>query len=635
MCGIAGFVEHPSRHDAEQLRAMAGRMAQTLERRGPDALGIWVDAGAGVALGHRRLSVLDRSERAAQPMRSRCRRWTVVYNGEVYDHPALRRELEALGHAFRGHGDSEVLVEAISRWGPEGAARRCNGMFAFAAWDARERELTLVRDRLGEKPLYYGASRSGLVFGSQLAALRAHPGFQPRIDRDALAFFVGHSYVPAPRSIHTDARKLPAGTLLRFRPGDDPLARTPRPWWSLRRVAEEAALRAPLDPADAEASLDAQLRESVERRMRADVPVGAFLSGGIDSSLVVALMQQLAGDVPVRTFSLGYAEAEHDETPWAEGIARHLGTRHRTVIATPGAALEAIPRLAAVFDEPFADTSQIPTLLVCELARREVTVALSGDGGDELFAGYDRYFRCLDRWRRLARWPAVARRSVARSLETLAPLACDRLAHALAASGPTDLFVRANARTPRVARIVPGAGGAPDLLHAPQSWAQHPDPLREMMWLDLAGTLPESILVKVDRASMGVGLEVRTPLLDPRVVALALGLPRELLVAGGERKWLLRRVLERYVPRALFDRPKRGFGVPLGSWLRGPLREWAEALLEPRRVREAGHLEPAWVRAVWRQHLSGRRDRHLLLWNLLVFQAWLDRWGTQARPEPA
>jgi asparagine synthase (glutamine-hydrolysing) len=508
-------------------------------------------------------------------------------------------------------------------------------MLAFAAWDRRDRVLTLARDRLGKKPLYWGRFGDSIVFGSELKSLRAHPRFRAEIDRDALAHLVKYSYVPAPASIFREVRKLEPGTWLEIPAAPRAALPAPLTFWSAREVAERGqAQRFRGDEVEAEGALHELLADAVERRMISDVPLGALLSGGIDSSTVVALMQARSS-TRVRTFAIGFREEAFDETAHARAVASHLGTDHTELTLTARDALEVIPSLPALYDEPFADTSQIPTFLVSRMAREHVTVALSGDGGDELFAGYRRYFRCLERWRWLARVPAGLRGGAARWLEGAAaagwaagaPGALGRLgrvAEQLGAASLEDLFVRASARCPDASRLVLGSPSPDGLLHAPQRWPRLAEPLERMMFLDLAGNLPEDILTKVDRASMGVSLEVRCPILDHRVVELAWQLPPAFKAQPGVGKWLLRRVLERYVPRELFERPKMGFGIPLAAWLRGPLRDWAEALLDPRRLRQAGYLEADAVRQVWSQHLSGWRDHRLLLWNLLSFQAWYD-----------
>jgi asparagine synthase (glutamine-hydrolysing) len=623
VCGICGFVEPSPGAPRDALERTAHDMAKALRHRGPDALGTWSDASAGVAFGHTRLSIVDLSPTGAQPMRSASGRYALTYNGELYDFRELRAQLAAEGATFRGGSDTEVLLAAIERFGVEAALQRANGMFAFALWDARERELWLARDRIGKKPLYYTLQRGRFLFGSELKALRAHPAFEARVDPDALGFLVQYSYVPAPHAIYAGVHKLEAGSLLRVRvTGGAPVLDPPRRWWRLEDVVARGA-REPFEgsPEEGALALETLLADAVERRMIADVPLGGLLSGGLDSTAVVALMQARAAR-KVKTFTVGFEEASHDESAAAAAVAAHLGTDHQTLVARPRDALELIPELPALYDEPFADTSQIPTALVCRLARRHVTAALSGDGGDELLAGYDRYFTCRDRWRWLRGVPQPVRAGAARVLAALAPVRLEKVSRTLAADSLADLFVRLNARCADARALVPEAKPLASWFDRRASWPALADPLAWMMWLDTAQRLPESILVKVDRASMGVGLEVRCPLLDHRVVELLARMPSAWKVREGRRKWLLRRLLARHVPPALTERPKRGFGIPLGEWLRGELREWAESLLDERRLREDGLLDAGAVRSVWRGHLAGQRDRPLLLWNLLAFQAW-------------
>jgi asparagine synthase (glutamine-hydrolysing) len=623
MCGLCGFVEPRVGATGEALDATARRMADTLRHRGPDAEGTYVEPESGLAFGHRRLSILDLSDAGAQPMRSASGRFVLVYNGELYNFRELRGELESEGAAFAGGSDTEVWLAALERWGVRAALERANGMFAFALWDREARRLTLARDRIGKKPLYYGFCDGRFLFGSELKALRAHPGFHAELDRDALAFFLQYSYIPAPHSIFAGIHKLAAGHVLELSLGERGLqAAAPQAWWSLAEVALEGA-RQPFAGTEDEAvdALEASLDAAVARRCVADVPLGALLSGGLDSAAVVASMSQ-RGTEPVQTFTIGFEEAAHDESGAAAAVARHLGTQHETLLATPRDVLDVVPSLPALYDEPFADTSQLPTALVSRLARSRVTVALSGDGGDEWLAGYDRYFRCLDRWRILARVPRPLRRALATGLEGVAPLRFDALADTLRATDVRDLFVRANARLPDPTRLVPGAGALPSLFDPEARALPLEDPLAWMMWLDGAGRLPESILVKVDRASMAVGLEVRCPLLDPRFVALCARFPTHWKVRDGARKWLLRRAVERRIPAALLEGPKRGFGVPLAAWLRGPLREWGADLLAASSLEAHGQLAASAVGSLWSEHQTGARDRALLLWNLLVFQAW-------------
>ncbi|MDJ0851592.1 MAG: asparagine synthase (glutamine-hydrolyzing) [Myxococcota bacterium] len=644
MCGFTGILDADRATDADTLRGCLSRMADTLAHRGPDDRGTWVDPQAGVGLGHRRLAILDPGPDGAQPMVSRCGRYVVVYNGELYDFRELRRELEKAGHGFRGHSDTEVLVEGISAWGVEETVRRSNGMFAFALWDRAARSLTLARDRIGKKPVYYGWCGRRFLFGSELRALRAHPDFRGEVDRDALGLLVRYSYVPAPRSIFRGIRKLEAGHLATLSAEAGVSEPTLHEYWSRREVAA-AGLTEPFTgtPEDAEEELDGLLRDAVARRMVADVELGALLSGGFDSSTVVAMMQAQS-ERPVRTFSIGFLEEAYDESHHARAIAKHLGTDHREITVTPRDALASIPELPAVFDEPFADMSQIPTLLVSRLAREDVTVALSGDGGDELFAGYSRYHHSLTRWRHYARLPTALRRALAPGLSALARASSprpgrgdgtvgtwrrrlgslDRELELVGAGSPVDVFMRKVARCPRASRFVTGAGDDACRFDAHEGAPGFPDAVSHMMYLDFCSYLQEDVLTKVDRASMAASLEVRCPILDHRVVELAWRLPFSMKVADGQSKWILRRVLDRYLPRELTDRPKQGFGIPMERWLAGPLRDWADALLSPARLRREGYFEARAVEALWHQHETGWRSWHTLLWNVLMFQAWLD-----------
>lgn len=637
MCGITGLLSRSERREHE-LRDVAARMTQTLAHRGPDGTGVWLDAACGVALGHRRLAVLDLSEHGRQPMLSHCGRLCLVYNGEIYNHRALRQELETLGHRFRGRSDTEVLLAALGQWGLERTLRRLVGMFAFAVWDRREGTLQLARDAVGIKPLYYGWQGDCFLFGSELKAFRAYPGFEAEIDREALALLLRHNYVPAPLSIYRGISKLPAGCVLSVS------LQSPRPapqvWWDLRQTAQEAAAR-PLQGSDHEAAdaLEHRLREAVGLQMEADVPLGAFLSGGIDSSTVVAMMQAQSAR-QVETFTIGFEEAGYSEAAQAKAVANHLGTRHTEYYVTAQQTREQIPRLPAVYDEPFADSSQIPTMVLCGLARQKVTVCLSGDGGDELFCGYDRYFYLQRLWRRMAWCPGWLRRAGATLARAAAGALGSRrparrlhtLAEMLSVASGAEFYARFNTHWRNPAQVVLGAGQAPMVAPAAGAWPDCRSLLEQMMGLDAATYLPDDLLVKVDRASMAVGLEVRVPLLDHRLAAFAWSLPLEMKVRGGQTKWLLRRVLERYLPRALIDRPKMGFGVPLATWLRGPLRDWAEALLAERRLRDEGFFRPEPIRQKWIEHLSGRHNWQYLLWDVLVFQAW---WEASRSREPS
>lgn len=643
MCGIAGLLSARADTQAEVLERSVRAMADTLAHRGPDDAGTWVDAEAGVALGHRRLAILDLSPAGHQPMVSEDGRLVLSYNGEVYNFRELRAELEGGGHKFRGSGDTEVLLAAIGAWGLETALQRAWGMFAFALWDRARRVLWLARDRAGKKPLYYGSAGGRLLFGSELKALAAHPDFAAGIDRDALGLYLRYGWVPGPHSIYRGVRKLPAGSFVALAPGQAADAVSPRPYWSAREVAERGA-REPFAGSLEEAveALDALLGDAVGRRMISDVSLGALLSGGIDSSTVVALMQARSAR-PVRTFSIGFREAGFDEAGHARAVAAHLGTQHTELYLEPADALALIPKLPELYDEPFADASQIPTFAVAKLARESVTVALSGDGGDELFAGYNVYTESLRRWRELEQTPRAARRARARALRTAGRLGwrlqarsaqprraderrplfarLEKRARLLDATDAVDVFARKKAQDGRGLAL--GARPLRSLFEARAARADLDEPVRQMLYLDFVAYLGDDILVKVDRASMGTSLEVRCPLLDHRVVELAWSLPLEMRLGDGGKR-VLRRLLARYVPPTLIDRPKAGFSVPVEHWLRGPLREWGESLLDEGRLRREGFLDPAGVRRIWRQHQLGWLSRDQLLWNVLMFQAWLD-----------
>ena len=643
MCGFAGFLGPPSGRESSLVAVRA--MARTLIHRGPDDEGAWVDAQGRVGFGFRRLSILDLTQEGHQPMVSSDGRYALVMNGEVYNFLSLRAELELLGHRFRGRSDTEVVLAAVSAWGIAATLPRLSGMFACAIWDERLQKLHLVRDQLGKKPLYYGWQGNTLLFGSELKALRAHPLFAAQVDRDALAAYLRYSYIPAPLSIYQGINKLPPASWVTLSP-DQP-GTTPAPvafWEPVQMVV--AGRRAPpvLDEKETLDRLDVLLRDAVRLRMVADVPLGAFLSGGIDSSLVVALMQAQSTR-PVRTFTIGYGEKEYDETPYARAVAEHLGTDHSELRVTSEDALSVVPRLPFLYDEPFADASQIPTALVSVLARRSVTVALSGDGGDELFGGYNRYVigsRLLP-W--LGRAPVALRRKLAALLTSTAPASWARLAAGFDAVAPRALRgLLSGNRIHKLAGVL-SVGSADELYdrlvscwpnpgeivlgNSRESRKSDPTPAslnatERMMLRDLLTYLPDDILVKVDRASMAVGLEVRAPLLDLRVAEFAWSLPLSLKIRGNEGKWLLRRLLDAHLPRVLLERPKQGFGVPIDSWLRGPLRAWAEDLLAEDRLARENYFNPLPIRRAWKEHLSGSRNFQYQLWAILMFQSWLD-----------
>ena len=655
MCGIAGLWDTSRRASSAGLQEAAGRMSASLVHRGPDDSGLWTDADTGIALASRRLAILDLSPAGRQPMVSASGRYVIVFNGEIYNCEELRSELSEV--PFRGHSDTEVILAAFELWGIPAALPRFNGMFALAVWDRAERRLYLARDRFGEKPLYYAWMGDTLLFGSELKALRAYPGFAGELDRDSLALYLRHNCIPAPYSIYKNVRKLPPASCLSVGSDGAAGART-YAYWSLREVAEFGAVE-PFhgDLAEAVERADALLRKAVRLRMLSDVPLGAFLSGGIDSSAVVALMQAQSSR-PVRTFSIGLFESGYDEAKDAHVVAQHLHTEHTELYITPQEAVGLITRLPGIYDEPFSDSSQIPTFLVSRLARRHVTVALSGDGGDEIFGGYNRYTWTEKLWRRVGWMPQPLRRALARSITAISAEGWERIAGLLApvfprtwqqrlpgfkmhkmagvldAAGLEDIYVRFASHWLDPAHIVLGSREPGSVVSDRDAWAELPSFTQQMMYLDTVSYLPDDILVKLDRASMAVSLEGRVPMLDPDVVAFAWSLPLHMKVSGGESKRVLRRLLARYVPPALFERPKMGFGVPLGEWLRGPLREWAEALLEPARLRREGIFDPAPIREKWDEHLAGRHwEFHL--WDILMFQAWLEsaNMPATARPE--
>lgn len=629
MCGIAGILAP----DARPLEPTLAAMTEALRHRGPDADGIWSDGDAGIGFAHRRLSILDLSPQGAQPMASASGRFVLCYNGEIYNHAALRRDLEAGGAiAWRGHSDTEVLLEAIERWGIRTTLERCNGMFAFAVWDRQQRTLTLARDRLGEKPLYIGRVGGMLAFASELKALRRLPGWQETVDRQALAELLRFGYIPAPRSIQSGVFKLPAASLISFGAAeaalplalDDFTARAEN-YWDLPAIAAAGtADQFAGDEADAATELEALLGDAVRLRMEADVPVGTLLSGGIDSSLVAALMQK-ASRRPVKTFTIGFGDSRFDEARHARRVAAHLGTEHTELHLTPERALEAIPRLTEVYDEPFADPSQLPTLLVCEMARRHVTVALSGDGGDELFFGYARYGDALRTWRQLGGWPTGTRRAAAGGLRALGRTVGNGLGFRLRRLGrridATD-FDAYYANLLSLSLTPTAAGWPTGLPTDPPFPPGLADPARRMMLADQLAYLPEDILAKTDRASMAASLELRVPLLDPRVVEFAWHLPAAYRWDGRRGKRLLRQLLYRLVPRDIVDRPKQGFEIPVDDWLRGPLRGWMLDLLDPAALRSARLLDASAVSGLVDEHLAGRGNNGYALWPVLVFEAW-------------
>lgn len=637
MCGITGLWDFRGRMTAEQRVEQVTRMRDTLQHRGPDAAGVWDDPVAGIALGHRRLSIVDLSALGHQPMSSSSRRYVITYNGEIYNFKKLRADLEAVGHTFTSQSDTEILLESIEAWGLERALNSFNGMFAFALWDRAERVLTLACDRFGEKPLYYGEMSGTFLFGSELKALREFDNFERRVDLGSVAQLLRYTCIPAPQSIYASIRKLTPGTCLRVSTlGVQPATR----YWLPRGAAGSASHHQITNERDALAKLDDALRASIEMRMIADVPLGAFLSGGIDSSLVVALMQSRSTRA-VRTFTIGFTEEAYNEAGDAKRVADYLRTDHVELYVTPEQALAVIPNLPQLYDEPFADSSQIPTYLVSTLARQHVTVALSGDGGDELFGGYNRYAWSARIWRTMSLLPLQLRGYAERLMTRFSPEEWDvayskiiaalpgraplrifgdkvhKLAGVLTADSDTDLYLRLISAWQHPFDVL-NDGREPPTLRAPDFGTF----TERMMLTDTETYLPNDILVKVDRAAMGVSLESRMPMLDPGVFDVAWSIPLSLRLRDRKPKYLLRALLGRYLPPNLFERPKMGFGVPIDRWLRGRLRDWAEDLLDEKQLTEDGMFVSSVVRRKWAEHLSCAHNWQHQLWPILMYRAW-------------
>ncbi len=645
MCGITGFIDTTHSSHTHTLADLITRMSDRIQHRGPDDSGAWIDAETGIALGFRRLAILDLSQTGHQPMLSPDGRFVIVFNGEIYNFASLREDLFALGHSFRGTSDTEIMLAAIRQWGLAPAVQRFNGMFAFALWDRQEQSLSLVRDRLGIKPLYYGWAGKTFLFGSELKALRAHPDFYPQVDRSALTLFLRYGYIPAPHTIYQGINKLPPASILTILPGLPPEHPTNKDnletYWSVRETVEKGfAQPFPGNETEAIDALENQLTRSIGLRMIADVPLGAFLSGGIDSSTIVALMQKQSSR-PVRTFTIGFNEAGFDEAGHAREVARHLHTDHTELYISPAEARAAIPRLPSLYDEPFADPSQIPTFLVSQLARQHVTVSLSGDGGDELFAGYNRYFWTSRLWNTVGWAPASLRKRIAKGVLAVSPQAWStilnksgfpnpgdkvyKLANILASPNPEAIFLDLVSQWKNPSEIVIEGKEPLTSITDPARWINTPTLSEKMMSLDMVTYLPDDILAKVDRASMGTSLEARAPFLDDHeTVELAWKLPLKMKIRDGQGKWILRQVLYRHVPREMIDRPKMGFGVPIDTWLRGPLRSWTENLLNENRLQQEGYFHPAAILQKWREHQTGIRNWQYELWNILMFEAWLD-----------
>ncbi len=648
MCGFAGFFSR--KKNTSHARGICQQMIDSLIHRGPDDGGVWVDDHTEITLGHRRLAIQDLSPWGHQPMTSTSGRFTVAFNGEIYNFLTLKHDMEQRGVIFRGGSDTEVLLAAIEYWGLTKSLENFVGMFAFALWDKQDRVLTLARDRLGEKPLYYGWQGQSFLFASELKALRAHHEWLGEINRDSLAIFMRHKYIPAPYSIYHGIHKLLPGTTLSL-----PVNATPQtipdpvPYWSAKTAAEYGSEN-PLLLSDQEAieELETLLRRTIQEKMIADVPLGAFLSGGIDSSTVVSLMQAESSR-PVKTFTIGFQEEGYNEAEQAKLIAQHLGTEHTELYITAKQAMDVIPKLPTLYDEPFSDSSQIPTFLVSEMTKQQVTVALSGDGGDELFCGYNRYQKALSIWNKVEWIPDKSRKSLAFYLETIpigilksifcliAPISqkygrpenkhdtVKKFIDVMAMDSPDRIYTHLVSHWKNPTNLVIGSDEPPTVFTDPSRQAKLNTFLSRMMFVDTVSYLPDDILCKVDRASMGVSLEVRVPLIDHRVVEFAWRLPLSMKLRNGRSKWLLRQVLDKYVPSKMMERPKMGFGMPIDAWLRGPLRQWAEELLQEGRLKQEGFLNPLLIQNKWKDHLSGKNNWHHYLWDILMFQSWLEK----------
>lgn len=645
MCGFTGFLNASSGVDYTRAREVLHSMASSIAHRGPDSDGYWIDLDVGIGLAHRRLAIVDLSPAGAQPMTSVSGRYLLAFNGEIYNHKLLRQALEREGKMiapWRGHSDTETLLVGFEAWGLEATLQRAVGMFAISLWDRELLTITLVRDRLGEKPLYYGwqgqGTKAAFLFGSELSALRRHPSFEGDIDRDSLALYMRHNCIGGSHSIYKGISKLPPGHLLTIsRASPEPVLRC---WWSAKDTAEQGISNPFTGSAEQSVdALEALLKDAIGLQMMADVPLGAFLSGGIDSSTVVALMQAQSNR-PVKTFSIGFHEEGYNEAVHAKAVAKHLGTDHTELYVSPQQAMDVIPKLPNLYSEPFADSSQIPTFLVSQLARQQVTVSLSGDAGDELFCGYTRYQMTANLWGKISKLPYSVRQVLSNLITSFTPSTWDKVGSLLSRprlgdklhKGAGLLGSRTSAELYRgmvshwqdPTSVVLNSTEPTSVLSEITNQLQRLNDVERMMALDMLSYLPDDILAKVDRAAMGVSLETRVPFLDHRVVEFAWSLPINYKLRDGVTKWPLRQVLYRHVPRELIERPKMGFGVPIDQWLRGPLRDWAESLLSESRLKSEGYFNPKPIRLKWAEHLSGKRNWQYHLWDVLMFQAWLE-----------
>ena len=650
MCGIVGFRQNSSSNI--DMRDCIAQMNDALYHRGPDAGDSWLDETIGLALGHRRLAILELSPAGAQPMHSNCGRYVVVFNGEIYNHLQLRQQLNQEGFLleWKGHSDTETMLACFVDWGIEKTLQAMVGMFAIALWDKQTKLLTLAKDRMGEKPLYWGWQDDSLFFSSELKALKAHPTFKADIDRDSITLLLRHNCIPAPYSIYQGIKKLRPGYWLQLPLAELETAKiaVPKSYWSFNNVVE-TGLENPFtgSPAQAVNTLESALVESIGSQMQSDVPLGAFLSGGIDSSTVVALMQAQS-ERPIKTFTIGFEDEGYNEARHAKAVAKHIGTEHTELYITSKDALSVIPKLSPIYCEPFSDSSQIPTFLVSQLASQHVTVALSGDGGDELFGGYNRYLMAQQVWNKNRKLPRPMRRFASSMLTTLAPNSWDTIfktfnpiiperlrlstpgdkAHKLAGvlniDSEQDFYQSLTSHWQQPEQLVIGAKEPSTLISDIDCWPKTDCFQHAMMAMDAQTYMADDILVKVDRAAMANSLETRVPMLDHRIVELAWKMPLNYKIHNGEGKWLLKQVLFRHVPRQLIERPKMGFSLPLHDWLRGSLRDWAEALLDEKLLLQQGYFYPELIRMMWIEHLSGKYNHQDQLWNILMFQAWLE-----------
>ena len=645
MCGLTGFWQ-PCDFYPGSAEAIAEKMAERIIHRGPDDRGVWIDKSCGIVMAHRRLAILELSQAGHQPMVSASGRYVIVFNGEIYNHLDLRKELGDA--AWRGHSDTETLLAGFEGWGIETTLKRTVGMFAIAVWDREGKTLTLARDRIGEKPLYYGFQKNTFLFGSELKALKAHPDFMGEIDRDVLCLYLRHSYIPAPYSIYKGIKKLLPGHYIQFFLASglhDSREAIPQTYWNMAEVAEKGQSH-PFAGSDADAItiLDEQLKQAIGLQMISDVPLGAFLSGGVDSSTIVALMQAQSSR-PIRTFSIGFDEKSYNEAEYAKAVAKHLGTDHTERYVSPKEAMQVIPRLGCMYDEPFADSSQIPTFLVAQIARMHVKVSLSGDAGDELFGGYNRY-ALADIWKKIDWVPFGVRRAAGRLINSVPASIWENIFQFVSkfralpsnmsdklgkfstrlesVDGIGDLYYSLVSEISEPNRVVIGAKEPGTWLTEKGLKTKFLNPKLQMMYMDSMTYLPDDILVKVDRAAMFNSLETRVPFLDHRIIDLAWSLPLSMKIRNGQSKWILRQVLYKYVLKEFIERPKMGFGIPVGEWIRGPLKDWAEGLLDGARLKKEGFFDPVYIRSRWQEHLSGKRSRLSFLWTVLMFQSWLE-----------